>query len=145
MNKTNTINERIKEVRELFVDGSNVKFAEMVGRNPNATSNWVRDGYSVGRGVATIIAEKFGVNMSWLLTGEGEMLKSDSTSHKSMTIPEVEYSNSEALLIKIIESKDAKIEELSKRIGQLEAENRILKEKRSRDTVVSAVDSAVAG
>ena len=68
-------NSRIKKVRETFCGDSNVQFARDLGKQPNTTSNWVREGYSVGRGVASLISTKFGVNLDWLLTGEGEMLK----------------------------------------------------------------------
>lgn len=146
MNKTNTINERIKEVRQCFTGGSNIKFAKIVGKHPNATSNWVRDGYKVGRGTAALVAEKFNVSMSWLLTGEGEMLRENGQkTPESAFLPEVGYSGSEILLMRIIEGKDAKIEELSRRIGELEAENRLLKERHFRDMAVSDADSAVAG
>ena len=71
----NTINARIKEVRRIFCDGKNIIFAGKMQRNPNTVSNWVRDGYNVGKGVAKEIADIFQVNLGWLLTGEGEMLK----------------------------------------------------------------------
>lgn len=68
------INDRVKEVREKFCGGSNLEFANKLGRNPNTTSNWVRNGYSVGRGVASEIASVFGVDLNWLMTGDGQML-----------------------------------------------------------------------
>lgn len=142
----NTINERIREIRRLFANDSNIDFAKMLGSQPNTTSNYVRKGYSVGRGVASKIAEVFNVNIDWLLTGEGEMLRENSPKiSDSASLPEAGNSGSETLLMRIIESKDAKIEELSRRIGELEAENRLLKEKHFRDTVAPGADSAVAG
>jgi len=72
-----TINERIKQVRFYYCEGNNVAFAQMLGKNPNQTSNWVREGYSVGRGIAAEIAETFGVDKKWLLTGEGSMSTQD--------------------------------------------------------------------
>lgn len=71
----NTINSRIREVRQKFCDDKNKDFAERLNKRPNTTSNWVKDGYSVGGGVITEIASIFPVNANWLLTGEGEMLK----------------------------------------------------------------------
>lgn len=86
------------------------------------------------------------LNTGWLLTGEGEMLRENSPKTPDFaSLPEAGHSGSEILLMRIIESKDAKIEELSRRIGELEAENRLLKERHFRDTDVSVADSAVAG
>ena len=70
-----TINNRIREIRQHFCDGSNKVFADRMNRQPTVTSNWVRDGYSVGEGVAIEIANKFDVSREWLLYGKGEMLK----------------------------------------------------------------------
>lgn len=71
-----TINERIIKVRELFCDGSNKVFARALGKQPNTTSNWTQQGYSVGRGVVSDIAKAFpNLDDNWLLTGEGSMLK----------------------------------------------------------------------
>lgn len=94
-----------------------------------------------------IISLKFpDLNTGWLLTGEGEMLRKNSSKTPDFaSLPEAGHSGSEILLMRIIESKDAKIEELSRRIGELEAENRLLKERHFRDTDVSVADSAVAG
>lgn len=72
----NTINSRIRAVRRKFCDDKNKDFAERLNKQPNTTSNWVRDGYSVGGGVLNEIASVFPVNLQWLMTGEGEMLKS---------------------------------------------------------------------
>lgn len=86
------------------------------------------------------------LNTGWLLTGEGEMLRENGqNTSASASLPEAGNSGSETLLMRIIESKDAKIEELSRRIGELEAENRFLKERHFRDTDVSDAGSAVAG
>lgn len=71
----NTINSRIKKIRIEFCNNSNIEFAKRLNKNANVTSNWVRDGYSVGRGVASDIANEFPVNIDWILTGEGEMIK----------------------------------------------------------------------
>lgn len=68
------INDRIREVRDKFCNGSNQEFANRLGKNPNTTSNWVRNGYSVGRGVSSEIAHIFGVNIEWLLYGNGDMI-----------------------------------------------------------------------
>ena len=74
------------------------------------------------------------------------MLRENSAkTSDSASLPEAGYSGPETLLMRIIEGKDAKIEELSRRIGELEAENRFLKERHFRDMDVSDAGSAVAG
>ena len=86
----NTINARIRKVREHFCGGNNKEFAGRLKKEPNTTSNWVGDGYTVGKGVASEIAAEFGVSMAWLLTGEGEMLKQRS---KTATQLELDFSS----------------------------------------------------
>jgi hypothetical protein len=73
--KNETINQRIKLVRKEFCNNKNKEFAITVGEKENTVNNWVRDGYSVGRGVASKIAEQFNININWLLTGDGKMKK----------------------------------------------------------------------
>lgn len=82
------------------------------------------------------------LNIEWLLTGEGEMLRENGQN----TAQNVENMSSiESFLREQLKEKDSEIKELSRRIGQLEAENRLLRERRSRDTAASGADSAVAG
>jgi len=76
------INKRIREIRRRFCEDKNNVFAAKLEKSPNTTCNYVRNGYSVGKGVAREICDAFNVNPEWLLTGEGEMLKSDSVSLK---------------------------------------------------------------
>ncbi len=60
------------------------------------------------------IANIFEINIDWLLTGRGEMLRDER-------VPEpVPANNIEDRLFAIIKEKDAKVEELSKEIGRLE-------------------------
>lgn len=78
----NSINSRIREVRKKFCDDSNKDFAKRLNKQPNTTSNWIREGYSVGPGVANEIANAFGVNVNWLLNGEPPMIKEDIVQEK---------------------------------------------------------------
>lgn len=91
----NTINSRIREVRKKFCNDSNVDFAKRLNKKPNVTSNWVHEGYSVGGSVANEIAKKFNISISWLLTGDGEMLnsapKTDNASSGTVTLPLLPY------------------------------------------------------
>ncbi len=81
-----TINARIRKIREVFCHDSNKEFAKLMGKKENVVNNWIREGYSVGRGVANEIANQTGVNIDWLMTGKGEMLK-NQTSELSTVEP----------------------------------------------------------
>ena len=66
--------------------GNNKLFAEIMDVKANTTSNWVSRGVSLE--IANMILSKFSnVNSTWLLTGEGEMLKTD-TAKPSVSIEE---------------------------------------------------------
>ena len=68
---------RIKEIRDVMCSGNNKLFAEIMDVKANTTSNWVSRGVSLE--IANMILSKFSnVNSTWLLTGEGEMLKTDT-------------------------------------------------------------------
>lgn len=123
---------------------SQAKFEKRIGVS-NGFVNNMRKSIGVEK-LENILREFPDLNREWLLYGEGEMLRENGqNTPDSASFPKAGYSGSETLLMRIIEGKDAKIEELSRRIGELEAENRFLKERHFRDTDVSDAGSAVAG
>lgn len=67
--------ERLELLIAHFCGGNKARFASAVGISPQALSNWfARDMFD-----AEAIYNAFeGVSGDWLLSGEGEMLKSDS-------------------------------------------------------------------
>lgn len=73
----NTINERIKTLVTYFTDGNNSLFANKLGVSEANIRNYIaktEPKYSV----LEKIVNSFEVNYEWLLTGNGEMLKTDS-------------------------------------------------------------------
>jgi hypothetical protein len=76
------LNERIKLIRKHFCDGSNKKFAEMLGISPQNASTLTRAGKSIGKKFTARILGAFPVNGKWLLKGEGAMLKGDAPVEK---------------------------------------------------------------
>lgn len=73
-----------------FAEGNNQKFAEILGITPTSLSNWKARG--------TIDYEKIytkceGVNPHWLLTGEGEMLLTESVNKNVSTTEKCKQPN----------------------------------------------------
>jgi len=115
---TNTVNERINQIKVKFFGeerGSHKQFIERVGVASNTASNWIKDGYNIGKDVIAQILKAFPeVDARWLILGEGNMLKSASSGTPLSSDKEQEY-------------KDT-IRELEAEINQLKGENRILRE-----------------
>lgn len=81
-----SINKRIREIRKHFCNDKNLEFAKKMEKNANTVNNWIREGYSIGKGVISDILNKFPqIESDWLLTGEGEMLKDDKASDIILT------------------------------------------------------------
>ena len=69
-------NERILLIINHFCEGNKAEFARRVGELPQTVSGWLKR--ENGLKVLNKILEAFNeVNSSWLITGEGEMLKSE--------------------------------------------------------------------
>ena len=104
-----TVNFRIKKVRDTFCQGRNIDFAAALGKHPNVTSNYVRDGYSVGRSVVREIADRFGVSEEWLMSGAGDMLPQEQE----------ETGQDADRLLRIIESQQETIDQLTRIIAKM--------------------------
>lgn len=73
-----TINSRIIEVKEHFFGkkrGNHTLFCEKVGVKSNTASNWMKEGYNVGKEVVGQILMAFPtVSGLWLINGYGNMI-----------------------------------------------------------------------
>ncbi|OAV70687.1 hypothetical protein Barb4_01172 [Bacteroidales bacterium Barb4] len=104
------INDRIKKICEVFCENSNGKFAVTMEASKQNVNNWSRSGYSVGLSVIVKIIEKFpSVSPEWLLTGVGEMERTDNgLTHQSQTDRIERLDNHNTLLFK--ENKELRAE-----------------------------------
>ncbi|MDR0825214.1 MAG: XRE family transcriptional regulator [Prevotella sp.] len=73
------VHDRIRKIREDLFKGSNIDFANTLDEKPNTTSNWISGNRKIGLEVIEkILARLPQINSSWLLSGEGSMMKTDS-------------------------------------------------------------------
>ena len=93
------------------------KFEESVGFSNGAFASQFKNGKAIGVDkVENILRIYPDINPVWLLTGKGSMLNNptQATDH--------DHSTAENILREIIQEKDQRIEELSKKVGRLERE-----------------------
>lgn len=68
------LKDRIKKIRT-DADLTQKEFADRLGVGRKYISGWETDQVEPGKARLFVIAEKFSVNIDWLLTGEGEPYK----------------------------------------------------------------------
>lgn len=124
-----SINSRIKKIRKDFFNDSNIEFAKALNKSKQYASNLTSEGKSVGKNVienlTSIIPD---LNVSWLLTGEGEMLKTSNANVRSVSISgDYNITNAGVTGGDIIIGSDQEVKLLRRRNKDLEEENEQLK------------------
>lgn len=73
-----TENQRLKEIQKVLKFSSQEKFAQILGIKQGSLSDIYRskDGIGVSSSIKRILEKEYSINIDWLETGEGEMLKS---------------------------------------------------------------------
>lgn len=79
MEKKSAISERIQMLITEFCDGKNLPFAKAIGINESNIRSYIA-GTQPRFDVLAAIADKFAVNCEWLLTGRGEMIKTNQST-----------------------------------------------------------------
>lgn len=81
------VHERIRKIREDLFRGSNIDFAKAIDEKPNTTSNWMSGSRKIGLEVIEkILARLPQISSSWLVSGEGPMLKTDTDKEEPYLI-----------------------------------------------------------
>lgn len=103
-----SINSRIKIIRKDFFNDSNIEFAKALNKSKQYASNLTSEGKSVGKNVienlTSIIPD---LNVSWLLTGEGDMLKNGDSKMRATG----------QRFIQVLEYKEDTINSIQERTG----------------------------
>lgn len=113
------VNDRIKKIRELFCNDSNLEFAERLGVKSQFASN-ICNSKKVGNNVFDNILEKFPeISPAWLKMGIEPMLSNQSNA---VNEPEIQYACRDCKKKDIkIELLETEVKELTKKyIGLLE-------------------------
>lgn len=77
-----TKKERLEAIISHYSDGKPTVFAKYIGVAPSTISSWLsRDTFDY----ELLFAKCEEISPSWLLTGEGDMLKSQSAKHEGTT------------------------------------------------------------
>lgn len=116
--------ERLKSVRELVSAEDRDGFAEACGISKTAVGNYERGDSAPGAEALQKYHQASGVDLTWLITGEGEMIRSNKTSSAAsdhpnlmaMTIPAAERHAFQQTMSRSTRSPDIDIYRLEKAI-----------------------------
>lgn len=80
-----TINDRLEQIINALFDGNKAAFAKSIDLPPTGMSNYIGNKRRSipSSEIASKIVLVLGVDANWLLTGEGEMLKSGATDQSN--------------------------------------------------------------
>lgn len=158
MEKKSAISERIQMLITEFCDGKNLPFAKAIGINESNIRSYIA-GTQPRFDVLAAIADKFAVNCEWLLTGRGEMTKTNQstpvehmqTGYVSKNKDKEKIDNSQGIppeifdkLLSTIKEQQITIKEQAEEIGILKQTIVQLKQE-SAGRVSGAESSTLAG
>lgn len=124
------IKERILQVGDYYEIGRK-NICELIGMTYGNFTGKAKDTPINSIAIQNIIARYPMIDVNWLLTGQGEMLRSDSNSSVPQQVSEpqsTQYSEVIALLKEQLKDKEAELKELNQEIGVLKHDNRKLME-----------------
>ena len=137
-NKTK-ISQRIAEIKTIFCDGNNKKFAEMLGITEQYASNISNGTKYTGQKILDKILVTFPqVSRTWLILGEGQMLS--TTTPASEGRAKAERTHSEPTLLQLYTDAIRENERLRMEVERLREKIAYLSE-RTSEVVTSASDT----
>ncbi|MXP05600.1 MULTISPECIES: helix-turn-helix domain-containing protein [unclassified Apibacter] len=117
----NSIGQRINKLVKYFSNGNNSDFATKIGVSEANIRNYINDRAEPKFNILEKIAINFEINYEWLLTGEGEMLKS-KVSNNNLE-PEIKFEEIQGLTdvaLYDVQLSEEKLKNANKRIELLE-------------------------
>ncbi len=118
------ISDRMNVLVQNFGDGKNTVFAAKIGDSEANIRNY-RSGKTTPKyAVLVSIVKVFDVSAEWLLTGEGEMLRTDKPQPCAAPPPEPTAATADTIpLVDIIRRQAEEIGYLKARLAQFEGRN----------------------
>lgn len=118
------IGERIEQIIKVLFHGNVRQFSLKIGIPSGQIANYIRGRSSIPRVdvIEKIVLSIDDINVDWLITGRGNMLKSEQKKEQAQS--EIEY-----YLEKKLNEKEKRIEELLIELGKQMYENKMLLER----------------
>lgn len=116
-----SIGQRINKLVKHFSNGNNSDFAAKIGVNEANIRNYINDRVEPKFNIIEKIANNFEIDFVWLLTGEGEMLKSKVSNN--ILEPEDNFEEIQGLTdvaLYDVQLSEEKLKNANKRIEILE-------------------------
>ena len=128
MDKNGTIHERITQLVDTFGKGKNTVFASLIGSN-EANVRGYKTSVMPKFDFLEKIARSLEIDLKWLLTGEGSMLRDNKNPEESTMdhIPEKVQSPSDTVALRLmdkLDEKDALLKEKDSKIDHLQSDLR---------------------
>lgn len=123
MPKNESIHDRITQLVNKFGEGKNTVFASIIGSS-EANVRGYRASVMPKYDFLEKIARSFDVDLNWLLTGRGSMLRDSETSEEnkssSMPVATPITPAEESIIYKMLKEKDEEVKALIRENGRLE-------------------------
>lgn len=118
MENIETIHDRVKLLVDTFGNGKNTVFASIIGGNEANIRGYTKN-IMPKYDFLEKVARNIEINLDWLLTGRGSMLREDQPVAPVVAAPVASDSGEVSVYYKMYKEKEAKVEAQAEQIGAL--------------------------
>lgn len=128
MENIETIHDRVKLLVDTFGNGKNTVFASVIGSNEANVRGYTKN-IMPKYDFLEKIARNIEVNLDWLLTGRGSMLREEQPVVQVTAAPGISDIGEASVYYRMYKEKDEEVKAQAEEIGQLKERLRIQEEK----------------